>query len=88
MSPEKQKGIQRNPNELTEKLWPVMRYLRDSDGAPSESAQILLRELKKDMTAILDRINGLMTKEFSDYQKAVEGVQYSLFKELKEVKME
>ena len=88
MSPAKQKGIQRNPDELTSKLWPVMRYLRDSDGAPSQSAQILLQNLKKDMNDILDKINGLMATDFKKYQEEVEKVQYSLFKEYKEIKLE
>ena len=88
MSPAKQKGIQRNPDELTSKLWPVMRYLRDSDGAPSQSAQILLRDLKQDMNEVLDKINGLMEKDFKEYQKAVEQVQYSLFKEYDEIRLD
>ncbi|MFT6358169.1 MAG: photosystem II stability/assembly factor-like uncharacterized protein [Saprospiraceae bacterium] len=88
MSPEKQKGIQRNPDELTSKLWPVMRYLRDSDGAPSQSAQILLRNLKTDMNAVLAKINGLMATDFKKYQEEVEKVQYSLFKEYEEIKLD
>jgi photosystem II stability/assembly factor-like uncharacterized protein len=88
MSPAKQKGIQRNPDELTSKLWPVMRYLRDSDGAPSQSAQILLKNLKKDMNEVLDKINGLMANDFKKYQEEVEKVQYSLFKDYEEIRLD
>ncbi len=88
MMPSGLKGIQRNPNLLTGQLWRTSSYIRASEGAPNQSAQIMIDKISKDVTEIVGQINGLIEQDFAEYQKKVEAVQYSLFKGIESVKLE
>lgn len=88
MMPEGLKGIQRNPDNVQGKLRRTSGYIDASEGAPNQAAQIMIEQTRKDVVAILDDINRLVEKDFSEYRKKVEAVQYSLFKDWQPVKLD
>ena len=88
MDPVGQKGIQRTAENLGNTLRTANRYLSDVDGAPSQMAELSLDRVQRETREVLAKINDFMTTDFADYQKKVQMVQYSLFKEYEPVKME
>ncbi len=86
--PPNQKGIQRNPNTLRSTLFRASSYIGNSEGEPSQSAQIMTEKARREVTDVVDKINALFENDFAEYQKKVEEVQYSLFKDYEPVKME
>lgn len=88
MDPPNQKGIQRNPNTMMGTLFGASRYIGNSDGAPSPSAQVLIKKARKEVTQTVKKINAFFENDFAAYRKKVEAVQYSLFKDFEPVKME
>ena len=87
MMPEGLKGIQRDPNLLGGQLRRTSSYIGASDGAPNQSARMMMDQTKKMVGEILTKINELMDKDFAEYRKKVEAVDYSLFKEFDLIKM-
>ncbi|MEO1261551.1 MAG: hypothetical protein AAFZ15_22290 [Bacteroidota bacterium] len=88
MMPSGLKGIQRNPNLLSGQLWRTSSYIRASEGAPNQSATIMMDKTKQMVNDILDEINALMENDFTEFQQKVEETEYSLFKEYEPIKIE
>jgi photosystem II stability/assembly factor-like uncharacterized protein len=88
MNPEGLKGIQRDPDNVQARLFSASGRIGASDGAPNQMARFQLEQTRKDVTAVLNDINRFIEKDFADYRKKVEAVQFSLFKELKPVKLD
>ncbi len=88
MVPDGLKGIQRDPDNLQGKLWRTSSYINASEGAPNQSARIMIEQTRKEVAAVLDDINRLMEKDFAEYRKKVEAVQFSLFKTWEPVKLD
>ena len=88
MLPAGLKGIQRNPSLLGGQLWRTSSYIGSSEGAPNQSAKIMMKKTEDMVSEILDKINALMDNDFAGYQKKVEAVEYSLFKEYDELKID
>jgi photosystem II stability/assembly factor-like uncharacterized protein len=88
MMPDDLKGIQRDPNLLQGQLWQTTSYIRASEGAPNQSARIMMNQTKRMVGDILNEINTLLEKDFAEYKTKVEGVDFSLFEEFKMIKME
>ena len=88
MMPSGLKGIQRNPNLLRGQLFRTSSYIGASNGAPNQSARIMINKTKKMVGDILAEINGLVENDFAEYQKKVEEIDYSLFEEYEPIKLE
>ncbi|MEM8524956.1 MAG: hypothetical protein AAGG68_09945 [Bacteroidota bacterium] len=88
MQPEGLKGIQRTSDNLLSKLYSVSGYLSDMEDKPTQAIQHLMSKAKQETAEIIGQVNALVQNDFAEYQVAVEKVQYSLFKEMEEVKME
>ncbi len=88
MMPEGLKGIQRDPENITGHLWRTRSYIESSDGAPNQAARIMTEKVRKEVTDVLADINKLVEKDFAEYQKAVEALQYSLFKKFEPMKLD
>lgn len=88
MTPSGLKGIQRSSDNVTGALRGVRRYLSDIEGEPSQMALLTLEKARKETKTVLDKINAFFEKDFAAYQKEVEAVQFSLFKDREPVKME
>jgi hypothetical protein len=76
------KGIQRNPTNLNGKLFSAFQYLRRSSGAPQQNAKNAVKNFENSLTEVLKGVNAFFEEDWAEYQKAVEGMQYSLFKEM------
>ncbi|MEZ4960289.1 MAG: hypothetical protein R2830_10780 [Saprospiraceae bacterium] len=88
MLPEGLKGIQRDPDNLMGKLYRTSGYIDASDGAPNQSALTMIALTKKELNTVVSEINRFLETDMEAYKKQVEGVQYSLFKEMKPVKLD
>ena len=88
MMPEGLKGIQSNPGLLSSTLWQTSGYIEASDGAPNQTARIMMEKARKDVANIVSDINRLFQENFAAYQQKVEVVQFSLFKAFEPIKME
>lgn len=82
------KGIKRSDETLNSYVFGMFRYIGASDGAPNQGAQRAMQFAKEKMSATLDRLNRLMENEFAAYKQKVEATDFSLFKEMKPIKME
>ena len=88
MQPQDFKGIQRSTGKLNSTLFSASRYINASKGAPNQGAQISIDQAKAQTAEVLEKINTFFNKDFSDYQKKVEAVQFSLFKGFEPIKLE
>ena len=88
MMPEGLKGIQSNPGLLSSTLWQTSGYIDASDGAPNQTARIMMEKARKDVANMVSDINRLFQENFAAYQQKVEAVQFSLFKAFEPIKME
>ena len=86
--PPNTKGIVRTPGLLNQTLRMTGRYLSASEGAPNQAAQYMMDHLKSQLAETLESINSFMTKDFANYKKEVEKVNYSLFKPFDAIKLE
>ena len=88
MTPSGLKGIQRSSDNVNGALRGVRRYLSDVEGEPSQMAKVTLEKARRETKAVLEKVNAFFEKDFAEYQKEVEAVQFSLFKERKAIKLE
>ncbi len=88
MMPSGLKGIQRNPDLLSGQLRQTSSYIRASNGAPNQSARIMIDKTKNMVSDILEEINALVENDFSEYKKKVEAVDYSLFEKYEPIQLE
>ena len=87
MNPENTKGIVRSSDKLNSYLFRASRYIGDSKGAPNQMAKLATEQAKAKVEATLERINTFFDKDWTEYQKAVEQVEYSLFKSYAPIKL-
>ena len=88
MDPAGLKGIQRTAETLNNTLRRARRYLSDVEDRPSQMAQLTLEAARQETREVISKINAFMAGDFAEYQKKVEAVQFSLFKNFEPVKME
>lgn len=87
MDPEGLKGIQGSSDNANGALYGVARYLRSLDGPANQAVQLKMQQAEERLANVLDRVNQFFAEDFADYQKEVEAVKFSLFKEMTPVKM-
>ncbi len=88
LPPQKQKGIVRNNNSLSTYLYRASSYIGNSDGPPSQMAQIATEKAKKETTKALDAVNSFFEKDWSQYQKNAEAAKHSVFKSFEPIKLD
>jgi len=88
MEPEDVKGIKRDPNNLMNSLYEMRGYANDLVGEPSQMLTLSMAQARQQTAAIVAQVNAFLASDYAAYQKAVEAVQFSLFKPLEAVKME
>ena len=88
MMPEGLKGIQRDPNTINATLWQARNYINASDGAPNQSARIMMQQARKQVADVLKDINAFMAGPFDEYRQKVEALQASLFKDYQPVELQ
>jgi len=81
------KGISRNSENLSSTMFRVPAYINAGDGAPTQSAKIMLDAAKKQLNEVLMSVNNFFSKDFASYQQKVEATQFSLFKKYEPIKM-
>ncbi len=72
---------------LSRSLGAPMQYLRSLDGPANQAVTRTMEKARTHTAQILEKINAFFDKDFAEYQKKVEAVQFSLFKKTEPVKM-
>ncbi|MBK9257013.1 MAG: hypothetical protein IPM42_16150 [Saprospiraceae bacterium] len=81
LSPENQKGIQRNPNELNSVLRNAGGYINSSWEDPGSNALFALDAARLKTTEVLKNVDHFMTNKWQDYRRKVDLLKIQLFKE-------
>ncbi len=79
------KGIQRAPDNLNGKLYAASRYLRGTFGKPSNNAINAVKNAENHTKKVLKGVNAFLANDWKTYQKTVEALQFSLFKNMESV---
>ena len=82
------KGINRTDETLQTYLYRANSYLMSSDGKPSQMAKIALEKAKNETLNTVEKVNQFIQKQWDDYQKQIESVQFSIFKEINPIRSE
>ena len=80
MSPENQKGIQRNPDELNSVLRGAGQYIGSSWETPGQNAQYAFEKAKMRTEEVTSAVNSFMDKEWAEYKVKVETLTLTVFK--------
>lgn len=75
------KGIDRDRDGLNSKIEKARGYIGGGRGEPSENSKIAVRDAEKTTDEIVAQVNQLFDNQWKAYRRAVEAVQFSLFKE-------
>lgn len=79
-NPQKQKGIQRNPENLMAYIGRARRYIGTSIGRPGPNAAIAMSQAQEKCKSVADQVEAYMTDEWASFQSMVEGTDFPLFK--------
>jgi hypothetical protein len=82
VEPTGQKGIQRNPTNLQSKMYSAGRYLGQTEGKPTQMAQVTLAQFKAAAMDYISKIETFMKEDFAPFRKEVEAAELSLFGKL------
>lgn len=88
MSPQNLKGIQRRFKNLNSTLSAANRYIRNQESPPNQTVEILMEKARTETAEVLEKVNSFLSEDFAAYQKQVEALRFSLFKEFEPVKLE
>lgn len=80
VSPENEKGITRNPDHLNAKLFRAQSYINNSNGPPSQSAQIAISQAEKSARENFDQVNAFFEGTWKEFRQKIEGMKMELFK--------
>jgi len=76
---ENQKGIQRNPDILTAKLFGARRYLRSSYGKPGANAMIAEAHAKRMTNEVLQKVDDYFEGDWIKYKQVIDDIDFDLF---------
>lgn len=85
MDPEGLKGIQRNPNTLTGRLWRARSYLRATEGPPSPNGQIIIDEVTEQAKEIITGGNEFFQNDWLQFKARFEELDLKIFEDFDEV---
>lgn len=90
MLPKGLKGIHGATPTLNGTLYRAISFIGDANGAPQSNAIYAVDKAKKEITAIIERINAFFGESglWQEYQAEVDKVEFSLFKEVEEIDLE
>jgi len=88
MDPEGLKGIQRNPNTLTGRLWRARSYLRATEGPPSPNGMIIINEVTQQAKDIIDGGNEFFQTDWLEYKARFQELELKIFEDFEPVKIE
>lgn len=74
-----QKGIQRNPNTLSSKIFGARRYLGSSYGAPGPNAMVAVKKAQDATAKVTSRVDEYMNVKWKSYKMAIDDVDFKLF---------
>ena len=75
------RGIDSVTPTLNGALWNARGYLGDAPGKPGANAMAAVAQARKEVADIVTRVNAFFEKDWAEYRKATEAIQFSLFKE-------
>jgi hypothetical protein len=75
------KGIQPDSKDLNADFWSAKMYIGESEGAPSQTAQVAIKKAEDNLAQTLARIDQFFLSQWKPYREKAEAVKYSLFKE-------
>jgi len=76
---ENQKGIQRNPDILTSKLFGARRYIGSSYGAPGANAQIADQKARTLTDQVVKKVDQYMDGDWKIFKEAIDAIQFKIF---------
>jgi photosystem II stability/assembly factor-like uncharacterized protein len=82
------KGINRQPNGLTDKIFKAYYLMSSGTSKPQSNALIANEDARKRATQVFERMNAFFEKDWATYKAKVEAVQYSLFKKIEPIKLD
>ncbi len=88
MDPEGLKGIQRNPNTLTTRLWTARRYIGSSWEKPGQNAMKAANNAKEDAQKTIGAVNDFIQGDYKAFQETIKGLKVEIFKKMEPVKIE
>ncbi|MEM9820710.1 MAG: hypothetical protein AAF985_06540, partial [Bacteroidota bacterium] len=88
MLPQKTKGIRRSTGKLNSTIWRAMGYVGTGSGAVAPNGENAINQAKTAIEETLEKVNAFFTNDWAEYQKKVEAIQYSLFKEYEPIRLE
>ncbi len=88
MDPPGLKGIQRNPKTINSNLWRTRSYLRATDGPPSPNGQIKIDQVTELAKQVIQGGNEFFEKDWVQFRKMYEALEFNLFKDIEPVKIE
>lgn len=88
MDPTGLKGIQRNPNTLTNRLYTARRYLSSSWEAPGQNAMKAVDNAKKEAQKTISAVNTFVQGTYKEFQKTIKDLKVTVFKEMVPIEIE
>jgi hypothetical protein len=82
------KGINRQPNALTDGLFRAMMMAGSSDGKPSTNGEAAIEAAKILAREVIGKVNNFFTNDWAKYQTKVEAARSTLFKKYEPIKMD
>lgn len=79
MEPADLKGIQRNPTNLSAKMWQASNYVGQVQGESSQMAEVSLRLFKEGASEFIKAVDDFITNDLQPFRKQAEAVQLQLF---------
>ncbi len=84
--PKDLKGINRNADRLTDKLYDATNFIQNNNVGVSPNGMIQVQKAKLETDKAVLKINKILTTQFIEYQQKAEAIKYSLFKKIEPVK--
>ncbi len=86
--PQDYKGINREYPALSYEFWGASSFIYSSEAELTPNGRHALNHLKSKIGTFINQVNGFMGTEWKDYQNEIEAIEFPLFKEIEQVKLE
>lgn len=82
---ENAKGIQRDPDKLSSKIFEPLQYIRGRPGLPGANAEIALQKSKDEIKRVVKIVNNFITTDWASYTSKIATLK-PIFKEVMPIK--
>ena len=82
---ENAKGIQRDPDKLSSKIFEPLQYIRGRPGLPGGNAEISLQKSKDEIKRVVKIVNNFITTDWAAYTSKIATLK-PIFKEVMPIK--